>query len=185
MLTQYETERLYLRIIAPTSQNAISVLNFYLDNKELFERFEPERPEKFYTKNYQKNCLTFEYNSMLSKSNIRFWIYKKENPDKIIGTISFSNIQRGVISCCTVGYKMDEAHQHQGYCYEALTKAIAMVSSSLHIHRIVAYILSDNIPSKNLIQKVGFEYEGIARQCIMIGSSYEDHEQYSFINHDL
>lgn len=179
---QYETERLFLKILAPTSQNAVSVLDFYMNNQELFERFEPLRPEKFYTKAYQKNCLVFEYNSMLSKTTIRFWLYEKHNPEKIIGTVSFSNIQRGPLSCCTIGYKMDSEYHQQGYCYEALKKAISLISHSLHIHRFVAYILPDNIPSKNLIQKAGFEYEGIARKSIMIGSSFEDHEQYSYIN---
>lgn len=185
MLTQYESQRLIIKILAPTSQNAGAVLNFYLDNQELFEQYEPVRPNKFYTRGYQKNSLTFEYNAMLSKNLIRFWIFEKNNPSKIIGTVSYSNIQRGIISSCIVGYKIDERYHNHGYAYEALTQTMAIIHNGLNIHRFVAYILSDNIPSKNLIQKVGFEYEGIARKCIMIGNTYTDHEQYSYISPDL
>ena len=39
----YETDRLILKVLKGNSAEA--VLNFYLDNKNLFERYEPERPD--------------------------------------------------------------------------------------------------------------------------------------------
>ena len=59
MLFEYETERLILRIIKPTE--AAQVLDFYMRDQELFERFEPDRAEGFYTVSFQKQILSFEY----------------------------------------------------------------------------------------------------------------------------
>ena len=41
MLFAYETERLLLKIIKPDQADA--VLDFYMRDKELFEKFEPDR----------------------------------------------------------------------------------------------------------------------------------------------
>ena len=46
MLFAYETERLLLKIIKPDQADA--VLDFYMRDKELFEKFEPDRMPNFY-----------------------------------------------------------------------------------------------------------------------------------------
>lgn len=60
MLFAYETERLLLKIIKPDQADA--VLDFYMRDKELFEKFEPDRMPNFYTRQFQRQMLLFEYN---------------------------------------------------------------------------------------------------------------------------
>ena len=55
MKMKYETDRLILKILPDTA--AGRVLQFYLDNREVFEQFEPDRPQNFYTMEYQKTLL--------------------------------------------------------------------------------------------------------------------------------
>ena len=62
MLFAYETERLLLKIIKPDQADA--VLDFYMRDKELFEKFEPDRMPNFYTRQFQRQMLLFEYNSV-------------------------------------------------------------------------------------------------------------------------
>ena len=50
MLFAYETERLLLKIIKPDQADA--VLDFYMRDKELFEKFEPDRMPNFYTRHF-------------------------------------------------------------------------------------------------------------------------------------
>ena len=52
------TNRLILQI--EDSSMADEVLNFYLRNKELFDRFEPTRPPQFYTLSFQTACMAFD-----------------------------------------------------------------------------------------------------------------------------
>jgi ribosomal-protein-alanine N-acetyltransferase len=180
MLTYYETERLILQIISPSY--AEQVLGFYIDNIDIFEPYEPTRPDNFYTKTYQKTLLTCEYNAVIKLQNIRFWVFKKDDPDKIIGTVSFSNIQPYIYSSCNIGYKFDKSYHHQGFALEALNKLIEVIFYDYKLHRIKAYIMPNNIPSKKLIERAGFTLEGIARKNIFIRDIWEDHEQYSLIN---
>lgn len=180
MLTYYETDRLILQIISPNY--AEQVLNFYENNMDIFEPYEPTRPDNFYTKSYQKALLTCEYNAVIKLQNVRFWVFKKDDPDKIIGTVSFSNIQPYIYSSCNIGYKFDKNYQHQGFALESLNKLIEVIFNDYNLHRIKAYIMPNNIPSKKLIERAGFTLEGIARKNIFIREIWEDHEQYSLIN---
>jgi [ribosomal protein S5]-alanine N-acetyltransferase len=182
MLTHYETERLTLQII--NAGYAQGVLDFYINNMDIFEPYEPTRPENFYTKAYQKALLSIEYTAMTKMQSVRFWIFKKEDPDKIIGTVSFSNIQPYIYSSCNIGYKFDKNHQHQGFAFEALIKIIEIIFMEYKLHRINAYIMPNNHSSKRLIERVGFTFEGIARKNISIQDRWEDHEVYSLLNDD-
>ena len=56
MLFAYETERLLLKIIKPDQADA--VLDFYMRDKELFEKFEPDRMPNFYTRQFQRHGST-------------------------------------------------------------------------------------------------------------------------------
>ena len=64
MLFAYETERLLLKIIKPDQADA--VLDFYMRDKELFEKFEPDRMPNFYTRQFQRQMLLFEYRERCS-----------------------------------------------------------------------------------------------------------------------
>ncbi|MFA9378560.1 MAG: GNAT family N-acetyltransferase [Lachnotalea sp.] len=183
MLPLYETDRLILRTISPLY--ADQVLEFYINNKDIFEPYEPTRAINFYTKAYQKTLLTYECNTTSKLQNIRFWIFKKYDPDKIIGTVSFSNIQPFIYSSCNIGYKFDKCYHHQGYALESLNKLIDIIFNDYSLHRIKAYIMPNNISSKKLIKRAGFTLEGIARKNIFIKDVWEDHEQYSLINENL
>ena len=110
MLFEYETERLILRIIKPTE--AAQVLDFYMRDQELFERFEPDRAEGFYTVNFQKQILSFEYNMAVQGTLFRFYVYEKSDPKRIIGTISFHHIVRGFSNSCEIGYKFSSEVHH-------------------------------------------------------------------------
>lgn len=103
MLFAYETERLLLKIIKPDQADA--VLDFYMRDKELFEKFEPDRMPNFYTRQFQRQMLLFEYNMAVQGTLFRFYVYEKEHPERIIGTICVHHITRGFSEQCEVGYK--------------------------------------------------------------------------------
>ena len=178
----YETPRLNLNILQPTYQNARKVLKFYQDNALDFEAVEAKREHGFYTESFQKNALTMEYNLFLRQQNLRYWITKKDCPDRIIGTISFYHILYGAHNSCNVGYKIDAAYRHNGYANEALTATIPMIFRELGLHRVSAYVLPENEASIRLLNATGFQYEGTAKHFAKINDVWRDHLQYAKIN---
>ena len=80
----YETDRLILKLLG--EDDAPAVLQFYRQNRNVFEPYETIHPEQFYTVAYQRTLMNCELSLTLKHSLIRFYIFRRENPDEIIGT---------------------------------------------------------------------------------------------------
>lgn len=180
MLFSYETNRLVLKILTPDA--APMVLDFFLRDKELFEKYEPERTPNFYTLQFQSETLQYEYNLACKNSHIRFYVFRKENPNQIIGTVCFHKVNLSVYRSCEVGYKFSSEFQHKGYAAEALEKGIDIIFTELMLHRIMAWVEPSNTPSIRLLLSLGFSFEGINRERLYLHGHWADHAQYSLIN---
>lgn len=180
MLKIYETERLLLETLDPEA--APMVLNFYEENKLEFEPWEPLRSHHFYTLAYHKASLTAEYNQMAEGKLIRFWVFLKNHPEEIIGTLCFQNLLKEPYLSCSLGYKIGTRYQHQGYAWESIRKGNEILFEEFHMHRIEAHIMPDNEPSLHLIEKLSFQYEGISFSQARVQGEWTDHKRYSLIN---
>lgn len=176
----FETKRLSLQVLPPSY--AANVLAFYESNRNYFDIWEPARPNTFYTEQYQSANLSFEFNHIVDSSFLRYWIFLKENPSEIIGTICFHNILKGALQSCMIGYKIDRNHCRKGYGTEACLAAIDVIFDSYHLHRLEAFVHPDNHPSIRLIEKLNFIREGLAHSCAQVNGQWEDHYQYALIN---
>ena len=129
---------------------------------------------------FQKKLLHKEFNQIIKGSYLRLYFFLKKSPRRIIGTLSFSRLHPAFQSC-QIGYKLDPLYQHRGLATEALQFVIPIVSKEYSLHRIEAYVLPSNQPSICLLERLGFEVEGIARDYAIIAGSWQNHLQYSLI----
>lgn len=173
------TERLELKVL--NYDSAQKVLDFYNRNGDIFEKYEPVIGDNFYTLEHQKKLLDFEYKNIIKGIMVRYWIFEKSNPNKIIGTVSYRSIVKPIYESCTVGYKMDRDFMNKGYCSEALANTIPIIAKEYGIHRFEALILPDNDPSIHMVEKLGFKYEGLLRDKINIGGKRLDHCMYAYL----
>lgn len=173
-----ETERLVLRVLNDSFY--MQVLTFLSRNRELFDQFEVEKPLNFYTADFQKRSLYQEYAQILNRTRIRYFIFLKENPQRIIGTVSFTDF-RSSFHSCRIGYKFDPNFHGYGYACETLLEALMQVTKDYDLHRIEAHVLPSNQPSIKLLTRLGFELEGTARAYAFLDGKWEDHLQYSLI----
>lgn len=179
MKFEVSTNRLILKVLGPEA--APMVLEFYKKNRDIFEHYEPVIGDEFYTLDHQKKVLQFEHNNILKLIMLRYWIFAKDNPKEIIGTVSYRNIVRPIYESCTIGYKMDKDNMNKGYCSEAIAATIPLIAKELGIHRFEALILPDNAPSIHMVEKLGFKYEGILRDKIIINGERLDHCMYAYL----
>lgn len=178
MLLQYETNRLILKVLGP--DYAADVLRFYENDKELFEQYEVDRCESFYTEGHQRTILHLEYGLCLKLQLVRFYVFLKEAPDTIIGTVSLYEISKPFAKA-EVGYKFSSAYHHHGYASEAVEKILDMAFSELKLHRICAHVHESNLPSIRLLTGLGFEKEGICRHHMYMRGKWVDHLQFSLL----
>lgn len=174
------TDRLILQV--ENSSKASQVLSFYHKNRELFERFEPTRPDSFYTLDYQTVSMDYEYNAAMKGKSLRYYIYLKEHPDQMIGSVNFSQIMHGPFSRASIGYKLDADYHGYGYAFEACQATIAVIFSDYRIHRLDARVALDNTPSIKLLERLNFRFEGIEYQGVEVNGIFKDHYRYGLIS---
>lgn len=180
MNTMYLTDRLILKILTPDYQR--DVLNFHLRNRESFERYEPTRPQNFYTASHQQAILKCEHKLAAKLSTVRFYVFRKEDPRTIIGTVCLHDILRTPYCCCELGYKFDHAYLHHGYAREAVIKALEIAFFDLELHRVFARVVPDNIPSINLLKSLSFTEEGLEHKSIQIQGKWTDHLRFAMLS---
>ena len=179
----YETPRLLLKTLEPS--HAEAVLDYYLRNKEFLEEWEPVRDAHFYTIETQKKQLEEDIKQIKDKNMLKLWIFKKDNEDKIIGSLAFSNIIYGAFLSCFVGYKLDSNEINKGYMTEALNKGIEIMFKEYGLHRIEANIMPKNKRSLSVVRKLDFKDEGIAHSYLKINGVWENHIHMVLINDEL
>lgn len=176
----YETERLILKVV--DKSYAELVVDYYLRNKSFLEEWEPIKDEDFYTKQYQEEQLDKELSTIENNSSLRLWVFKKENENKVIGSIGFNNIVRGVFLSCHLGYKLDKDEINKGYMTEAIRKGIEIMFIEFGLHRIEANIMPRNKRSLRVVEKLGFYNEGLAYKYLKINGKWEDHIHMVLLN---
>jgi len=176
----YETSRLLLRTLEPS--RAAGVLDYFVRNRTFLTPWEPERTEDYFTLEWQRELLLFDQRSMEREELYKVWISSLADPERIIGSVSLSNIVRGVFQSCHVGYRGDKDELNRGYVTEALRQLVSVAFGELKLHRLEANIMPRNVASLRLVEKLGFQPEGLARKYLKINGIWEDHVHMVLLN---
>ena len=113
-----------------------------------------------------------------------FLIFTSDNED-FIGEVNISNVQRGIIQSCTIGYWIAKDCEGKGMMSESLELVKEFIFNELKLHRIEAACLPHNMPSLKVLLKNGFIKEGTARKLLKINDKWQDHTVLSFIVDDF
>ena len=172
------------RLIIETSDVSLTdrIFKYYYDNKDFFEKHEPVQPANYYTREYQKLVMEQEAKNMANKLSAYFYYSLKDEPDKIIGSISFVRIRKEPYASTIFGYNQHEDYQGHGYCTEACKASMDFVLKFARIHRIESRVMPDNEKSIHILERLGFFHEGFEKASILIGGEFRDHLRYAYIN---
>ncbi|TWF57196.1 GNAT family N-acetyltransferase [Neorhizobium alkalisoli] len=102
----------------------------------------------------------------------------------LLGGLTIGYIRRGAAQSCMIGYWMGEQHSGQGHMLAALQMAIPYIYGGLQLHRIEAACIPDNWKSIRLLEKAGFEREGLLRKYLKINGEWRDHLMFSRLPED-
>ena len=115
-------------------------------------------------------------------SSVRFYVFLKEDPSTIIGTVCLHNIiKNALISRVRSAIKFDASYQHHGYAREGSVYGTVCRLLWSRTPQIFARCMPENTPSKNLLHATGFFEEGIERDSILIQGKWEDHIRYAIL----
>jgi [ribosomal protein S5]-alanine N-acetyltransferase len=102
----------------------------------------------------------------------------------LLGAITLDNIRRGPAQTGTLGYWIGTEHARQGYMREAILSVVHHAFTTLDLSRIEAACLPENAPSRGVLEKCGFKYEGVAQSYLQINGRWRNHVLYANLRSD-
>ncbi|SMF91276.1 ribosomal-protein-alanine N-acetyltransferase [Paenibacillus uliginis N3/975] len=160
-----------------------SLLKLEVQNRDFFQLFTGLREDIFYTHQGQLVRIREAVESSREDKGYVFVIVLKDT-QQIIGEVILSEVVRGDLQSCWIGYFLDQEHNGKGYMTEAVKLVVKFAFQELNFHRIEAGVMPHNIGSINVLLKSGFHKEGIARKNVKINGKWEDHQTLAIINEE-
>lgn len=173
MFPNLETERLILREITKEDTPAIFSL---FSNDEITRYYGQESIKDM---EQAKAFVNFFKKNYLEKRGIR-WGIQIKGTKKIIGTIAFNALSLKH-KRAEIGYEIHPNEWRKGYTSEALAKILSYGFDVLNLNRIGAVVFIENIPSNQLLLKMGFQKEGILKRYIYQNNKANDVYMYSML----
>ncbi len=153
------TNRLTLRLAR--ASDAPALLSYFTDNAAHLAPTSPLLPPEFFTEPYWRAQIARNQEEFAAGRSVRLFLFPRDKPDTIIGTLSLNTIVRGAAHYCDLGYSLAENRQGQGLMSEAIIAAIRYAFDELRLHRVKAAYLPTNERSARLLRRLGFVVEGV------------------------
>jgi ribosomal-protein-alanine N-acetyltransferase len=172
-LTHLDTERLVLRASDPALASAAAA--FYRRTRAAHARWNPPQADAMCTVDGQRERLAQTAQAVAAGVSAGWWLFLRGDDGTAIGQTHLSQIARGVFCNAMLGYAIDPAHEGRGLMREALQAVLADAFGRLGLHRVQANVLPENTRSLALLDRLGFEREGLAREYLFIDGAWRDH----------
>ncbi|MGH3658661.1 MAG: GNAT family N-acetyltransferase [Micromonosporaceae bacterium] len=111
------------------------------------------------------------------------WAVCYEN--RLVGALTLGNIVRRAFCSAYAGYWVDGRVAGRGVMPRALALAVDHAFGPGRLHRIEVNIRPENIPSRRVVEKLGFREESFHRRYLHIGGDWRDHVGYALTVEDL
>ncbi|MDI2588825.1 GNAT family N-acetyltransferase [Psychrobacillus sp. NEAU-3TGS] len=124
------------------------------------------------------------YQSIYEKGTGIRWGITLKDSNKVIGSCGFLN-RHPKHYRTEIGYELSSDYWGQGIASEALKAVSKYGFEHFQLERIEALIELTNIPSQKLVEKQGFQREGLLRHYEFANGKFEDLYMYSILKEDL
>ena len=176
-----ETERLVLRLprladYGQWSQTRRAGADFLLP-------WEPVRDRDYSGKKAFRNRVYWSAKTTQDGRALPLFLTRRTD-GAFLGAITLSNIRRGPAQMATLGYWIGPDHARQGLMSEAVSGLVAYAFDEMDLSRIEAACLKENAPSRGLLERCGFKYEGVAQSYLQIAGRWRNHVLYANIRDD-
>ena len=113
-------------------------------------------------------------------SYYRFWAVADVGTDDCIGLVNYhdGHIRSKRVS---IGYMIAPERQRQGIGAEAVSAMLDFCFGALGLHRAQAFVHPENLASIALVERLGFQREGLLREHLRVGEAWRDDFVYGLL----
>ena len=183
--TRLHTPRLQLRAPDPDPAlgQARAIADFQARNDAHFAPWDPPRGADEHRPEAIQGRLVTGAAAFGAGQGWRWWLALADEPQRVVGSVSLSNLSRGPFQNCSLGYALDASIQGRGLMHEALLAVIAEAfAPAINLHRLQAAVRPENARSLAVLARLGFADEGLARDYLYIDGAWRDHRLFALTN---
>lgn len=176
-----ETERLSLRL--PQHGDWRSWSELRAESADFLTPWEPTWSDQHLSRKAFTNRVYWAQRAWSQGTALALLLIRRDQ-EQIVGAITLDNIRRGPAQTGTLGYWIGARYARQGYMREAISGVVHHAFQQLDLSRIEAGCLPENAPSRGVLEKCGFKYEGVAQSYLQINGRWRNHVLYSSLRGD-
>ena len=169
-----ETDRLILRQFKYSDDDAM--LKYWIADENIQSLYS----EPVYTTKGEVKELLDKYISSYQKNDYYRWAIISKDNNECIGQIAFFLVD-SKNNFAEIEYCIGAEFQCRGLATEATKAVVKYGFEKIRLHKIQICHKSINIPSKRVIEKCGFNYEGTLRDFFYMNGEYVDRLYYSIL----
>ena len=178
---QIETERMSMRL--PQHSDFREWVALRHSSAEFLQQWEPTWASDHLTRKSFTNRVYWAQRALSQGTAIPLFLIRRED-DALLGAVTLDNIRRGPAQAGTIGYWIGQPFARQGYMREAVTSVIHYAFTTFDLSRIESACLPENAPSRGLLEKCGYKYEGVAQSYLQIDGRWRNHVLYANLRGD-
>ena len=176
--TAIETERLLLRRFEYSDDD--TMLKYWIAD----ERIQSMYSEPVYTTKEAVKELLDEYISSYEKEDYYRWAIILKETGECIGQIAYFLVD-SKNHFAEIEYCIGSAFQCRNYATEATKAVIRFGFEKMNLHKVQICTKEINVPSKRVIEKCGFTYEGILRDYFYMNGTYTGRLYFSMLQNEF
>lgn len=173
-----ETSRLILRKFEYS--DAEDVLYLWASKPEIQHMYS----EPVYSTLEEVNCLLKKFISAYGNENCYRWAIIDKADKRCIGQIAYYLVD-AKNHFAEIEYCLATEYQKRGYMTEAVKAVLEFGFNKIDLHRVQISTKEINAPSKRVIEKCGFKYEGTLRDYFFFDGEYVGRLYYSMLKDEF
>lgn len=179
-LIRIETERLTLRL--PEHGDFREWATLRAASRDFLTPWEPEwKPGHLSRASFTHRV---QWARRAARADEAYSLFLIRHDGCLVGAITLDNIRRGPAQQGTLGYWIGQSFARQGYMREAITALRHYAFTVLDLSRLEAACLPENTPSRGVLERAGFKYEGVAQAYLQINGRWRNHVLYASLRSD-
>lgn len=175
------TERLELRI--PRQSDFGEWHELRRSSRTFLEKWEPTWARDHLSRGAFQNRVHWANKSIANRTAAPFFLVRQSD-GALVGGITLDHVRYGASQAGALGYWVGEPFARQGYMRESVLAVVHYAFTELDLSRVEAACLPDNKPSRGLLEKTGFKYEGVAQSYLEIAGRWSNHVLYANLRSD-